>query len=120
MTYRIVSDDRQAQAEFDRLIAMPTPKMSALLDGMLAQTYAATNLATHVLTGALKASEKVEKDKPRLHQWEGQVRFGGPSVPKNVDYAIYERARGGDHDFLQPAIDSEPEWVTAIRLGLGR
>lgn len=119
MTNYVVIEDGEAQAELDRLIAMPTPKMSALLNGQLASTFAQTNAFTHVETGSLKESEKIEKT-AEPHEWEGQVRFGGPSTPKDVDYAIYERARGGSHDFLQPAIDSEPEWVAAIRAGLGR
>ena len=118
MTYYIVTDDHQAQAEFDRLIAMPTPKMSALLNGELSVIFAQTNLLTHVETGALKASEKIEKPTPEPMEWQGELHYGGPSTPKKVDYAIYERARGGTHDFLQPAIDSVPEFVFAIQTGL--
>lgn len=120
MSYHLEVDDHEAQMELDRLIAMPTGKMSALLNGELAVTYAKTNAFTHRETGSLAASEKIVKGAPEPHQWEGALHFGGPSAPKDVDYAIYERARGGMHDFLQPAIDSVPDWVAAIKTGLGR
>lgn len=114
-------DDREMQAELDRLVRMPTPRMRGLLDGELRAVYEKTNVFTHVETGSLKRSERIEHPASvALHNWEGALHFGGPSEPKEVDYAIYERARGGAHDFLMPAILSEPEWVVAIRLGLGR
>ncbi len=120
MTYSISSDDSEAQREFDRLIAMPDPKMTGLLSAELESVYAATNAFTHRETGSLARSEKIEKPLAGPGQWEGRLEWGGPSAPKDVDYAIYERARGDDHDFVKPAIASEPEWIAAIKKGLGR
>lgn len=32
--------------------------------------------------------------------WTGTIRYGGESAPNDVDYAIFEMARGDIHDFF--------------------
>lgn len=72
--------------------------------------FANTQQATHVITGDLRASGQlhtgVGADGP-----EATVTYGNSTV----DYAEYERARGGSHDFLQVAFErSEATWSAAL------
>lgn len=79
------------------------------LEALVQTAFAETQAATHIITGSLKASGKTETD---MHddEWVGTIEYGGalwktPAPgPANdpVDYAIYEMARGGDHDFFAP------------------
>lgn len=72
--------------------------------------FEATQAATHIITGSLKASGHTNTDVTE-NAWTGQIIYGGalfgaasPGPPHDpVDYAIYELARGGEHDFLAPA-----------------
>lgn len=94
--------------------AGPPHKPVHELELMLAAAFAETQAATHVITGSLKASGKTESDFDD-DQWEGSISYGGvlwkaPAPgPANdpVDYAIYEMARGGDHDFFGPLVTYE-------------
>lgn len=84
------------------------------LEGVLQAAFGETQAATHVITGSLKASGKTESD---MHEdeWVGTIEYGGElwAVPSPgpardpVDYAIYEMARGGDHDFFGPLVAYE-------------
>jgi len=56
---------------------------------------------THVISGALRNSGRTESDVINGQVWEGTITYGGDSQPHFVDYAIYEQARGGDHDFMR-------------------
>lgn len=66
-----------------------------------------TQARTHVITESLRASGKMETDYDG-RVWSGTIEYGGeltrppsPGPPADpVDYAIYEKARGGDHDFF--------------------
>jgi hypothetical protein len=60
--------------------------------------YGRTQEAVHILTGDLKASGEYEIE-PNGTTVEGVVSYGN----EDVDYAIYELRRGGDHDFLNGA-----------------
>lgn len=81
---------------------------------MLATGFAITQARTHVLTGSLKASGKTSTDFDG-DEWTGEISYGGalwktpaPGPPNNpVDYAIFEMARGGEHDFLAPLVEFE-------------
>lgn len=81
------------------------------LESMLASAFTLTQVATHVITGSLKASGKTESDFDG-EVWTGQITYGGalwktpaPGPPNDpVNYAIYEMARGGEHDFFGPLV----------------
>lgn len=107
------------EQEFDRLSKMPSPKAAALLDLVLNSQGVAVRAATHVDTSSLKQSIKDSSDTD-IHVWEGTISAGGPSKGINnpVDYAIYEKARGEDHDFFSPLPAFHGLYVTAIREGL--
>lgn len=89
-------------------------KTTTKLEALLKAAFEETQAATHVLTGSLKASGKTESD---FHDdvWSGTIEYGGelwrtpaPGPPNDpVDYAIYEMARGGDHDFLAGLVGFE-------------
>lgn len=97
--------------------ALEKPPVVAIgkLEKLLSATFAATQAATHIITTSLKQSGKVESDFDGAH-WEGSIEYGGDSTgPINpVDYAIYEMARGGDHNFLAPAEAAEPAFEAII------
>lgn len=87
--------------EFARLrdVTRPIADMEILLHNMFADMQA----VTHVVTGSLRGSGKVEDD-ILDGVWIGRVGEGGssPGFPNDpVDYAETERARGSDHDFLR-------------------
>ena len=68
--------------------------------------YAAGQAAVHVITGSLRGSERATSTYTN-GVWQGEVAFGGPSPGKPndpVDYAVYEMAKGGPHDFRDPII----------------
>ena len=70
----------------------------------------------YVPTGSLQASGTTETEMTELF-WEGTITYGGSSggFPNDpVDYAIYEMARGGLHDFfggLEALADERVEHV---------
>jgi len=120
---KIISDYSEIEAELDRLEVQPSSKVIALLESVLSTGFAATLAAVHVDTGSLKSSAKRDStvDFSR-NRWEGTIRFGGPSAGVNnpVDYAIYEKARDGAHDFMSPLPALDPMYVASIKEGLGR
>lgn len=87
---------------------------TVLLEGVLQEAFADTQAATHVITGSLKASGKTDSDMDN-DEWYGTIEYGGSlwSVPSPgpakdpVEYAVYEMARGGDHDFFGPLVSYE-------------
>jgi hypothetical protein len=82
-------------------------KSTAALEALLAAAFADTQMRTHIISGSLKASGKTETDFDG-DVWSGKIEYGGilwktqaPGPPNDpVDYAIYEMARGGSHDFF--------------------
>lgn len=84
------------------------------MEAALRTMYADTLVRTHVITGSLKATGRTVTDFDG-NKWTGSIVYGGrvrrtpsPGPPnKRVDYAIYEMARGGTHDFFGglPAYD---------------
>lgn len=95
-------------------LAGPPHKPVGELEAMLAAAFAETQAATHIITGSLKASGKTNSEFDG-DEWTGEIIYGGalwkaavPGPPNDpVDYAIYEMARGGDHDFYGPLVAYE-------------
>lgn len=115
MSVRISVDDRQQEAEFDRLLDMG--RATADLEKVLALQFAAGQAAVHVDTGSLRGSEEIDSDFAG-GRWTGIVSFGGASpgfVNDPVDYAIYEAARGGRHDFTIPITRQSGRYRQAVR-----
>ncbi len=111
----IHSDYSEVYRELDRLEAMPSPKMVTNLETALSFGLESTRAQVHVDTGALKASGKESSD-VRPGRWEGKFSFGDKA--QQVDYAIYERARGGAHDFFNGVHLLTSVFVEAIKNGL--
>lgn len=115
------SDWSAVEAEIDRLTVMPNPKMTAALRGVLDLGLGLTVAAVHVDTGSLKSSLRTEEDISYASgRWTGTIHGGGPSKGVNnpVDYAIYEKRRGGAHDFFDELPTLHPLYVAAIMEGL--
>ena len=101
--------------------AGPPHKTTKLLEALLDAAFMETQAATHVITESLKASGKVSSDFDG-DKWEGVISYGGPlwrvptPGPPNdpVDYAVYEMARGGTHDFFAPLIAFDGRFEEAI------
>jgi hypothetical protein len=118
---RILADYRAMDAELDRISRMPDPRMVRLLDTALNVGFDVTQADVHILTGSLKASGKHDHETNQaLHQWEGTIEYGGVSTGVNnpVDYAIYEKRRGGAHDFTAGLALIDPLFRAAMRTGL--
>lgn len=94
--------------------AAPPHHIVGDLEAVLQTAFMLTQVKTHVLTGSLKASGKTDTDFDG-DEWVGTISYGGalwktpsPGPANNpVDYAIYEMARGGDHDFFGPLVAFE-------------
>lgn len=101
--------------DFFNALQKPPVKLIARLERLLSTTFDATQGATHVITKSLKLSGKRSSDWDNV-EWTGEITYGGESTGVNnpVEYAIYEMARGGSHDFLRPAYEAEPLFEAAI------
>lgn len=77
--------------------------------------YEASQDVVHVVSGALKASGRIESE-AGLGTLVGVVAYGGG----NVDYAEYEAARGGSHDYLMRAyLETEDRFKAALPEAFG-
>lgn len=117
----ISSNYKALERELDRLEALPRKgKVKPLLDAALGEGFLQTQANVHVITGSLKGSGK-KKSKADNDDWVGEITYGGPSVGfahNPVDYAIYEREKGGDHDFLTNLDFLHSLFVQAMKEGL--
>lgn len=101
-----------------KLERMPDRSTKEKLDSVLASAFAAAVAATHIETGSLKASAKKRSSVNRMRRrWTGTIQFGGVSKGINnpVDYAIYEKARGGEHNFIAPALAHKAAFRAVVR-----
>lgn len=96
-------------------LGKPGFKLVGALEAVLKAAFLDTQARTHVITGSLKASGTTSSDFDG-DDWHGQIKYGGASTGPNnpVDYAIYEMARGGDHDFFGNLPAFEPQFEAAI------
>ena len=117
----IEGDYSELEAELIRLDNEPGPGTRAALATVLSTGEAVGKAATHVDTGALKASVGSKSDYSAVTKiWQGDIYWGGPlpgpSFP--VDYAYYERRRGGGHDYVDSLKVLDRMWIAAIKKGL--
>lgn len=115
----LFSDWSDIDSEIDRVASMPTPTGKMALEGVLKEAYRSTQASVHLDTTSLKLSGKASSDTDE-GKWTGELEYGGPSTGINnpVDYAIYEKARGEDHDFMASTDMLGPAWVHAVLMGL--
>lgn len=113
---RIEVHSKLVEAELERLEDGPGIRDLIRFEAVLAAQYTATQAAVHIDTTSLKNSGKQSSSHNRTTDvWEGKITYGGPSRPINpVDYAQYEQARGGSHDFMRPAVKLSPRYLTEI------
>lgn len=116
------SDDGESISDWAARVkksAGPHYKTTVELEALLRAAFSDTQVRTHVITGSLKASGKTSSDFDG-DTWTGTIEYGGDlwKVPvpgpahDPVRYAIYEMARGGEHDFfagLPGYVDKIPE-----------
>lgn len=120
MSIYIHSDWSSIDAELDRLEGMPDLPTQALLDAVLTSAFFATQAEVHIITGSLKGSGNAYSESDDA-EWTGTVSYGGPSPGFPFDpvrYAAYEKARGGDHDFMHPFFAFHDRFTEAMRDGL--
>ena len=96
-----------------RVLSGPGPETVIALDGVLSAGFAETQARVHVITESLKRSGR-PKSTHDDDSWDGAIIYGGPSpgsVNDPVEYAEYERQRGGTHDYLSnlPLLHSDFE-----------
>lgn len=112
---------KEMREQFQKL-SKPPVQTIAKLEGELNSTFLATQAATHIITGSLKASGKTTSDwDENTFTWTGEIIYGGASTGliSPVDYAIYEQARGGAHDFMAPVTLHEPNFSKIMNDSLG-
>lgn len=104
--------------ELDKVGSAPTAKGKAALEAVLRLSLTEMQLATHVDTGSLRFSEKASSEEGH-NKWTGTLTAGGASLGVNnpVDYAIYEKRRGGEHDFIDALDVMAPAWLAAVQKG---
>lgn len=115
-------------------------QLAGVLEEVHRVNFLESQAITHVISGSLKASGKTSTSwSQRDLRWEGTMEYGGALVrvpvplptgtskqyspsafePKDpVKYAVYERARGGPHDFFGPAPIWKEKYEAAIRAWL--
>jgi len=105
-------------------IGNPGSSLTAALDAALNLVFTASQADVDVLTGALKASGRINTATDQ-NDWKGSVSYGDLSqnapggdgvrdVNVGVNYAFYEWRRGGTHDFFRSAPLFEDSYGTAI------
>lgn len=116
---QIHSDYSQVEAHLRRLKKAPSGVGKSALEIVLIMAEAEMKKNVHVQTSSLQKSITSDSEEGR-NSWTGTITAGGFSTgPKNpVDYAIYEQARDGDHDFTDTQDLLGPAWVAAIKKGL--
>jgi hypothetical protein len=102
--------------EIDRLSEGLSLEDRMRFEAILVRQFQATQAAVHVITRSLKTSGKFNSEGDS-NSWKGEITYGGRSkgIHNPVDYAEYERERGGAHDFLRPAQAMEAAYEAAIR-----
>jgi hypothetical protein len=106
----------QLTKELDRLEKVVNNPSRPKLDILLEKQFAKTQMDVHVITSSLKQSGKKDS-KVRGRTWTGTISYGGPSTgPKPmVTYAIYERHREGNHDYMRGVMDFHFQYVNTIK-----
>jgi hypothetical protein len=112
---RIDTIEEGMLAEVERLARGPASIDLLEFEIVLQEQYRATQAAVHKITRSLSLSGKFSSDM-KGDKWEGEITYGGTSfgVYNPVDYAEYERERGGGHDFLKPAEALSDGYVEAM------
>lgn len=115
--YEIKSDWSKIKKEFKRLRGIPTAADKRKLDFVLTSAMNKAQMQTHIDTGSLISSFKL--DSAVFGKiYIGEFEAGGSSYGINnpVDYAIYEAGRGGEHNFMR-GVKSQfhPMWVVTIK-----
>lgn len=98
--------------------SMPNPRTILALNRALTTAFEATQAAVHIDTHSLKSSGKKSSDRDRIrNRWEGIISYGGATtgIKNPVNYAMYERARGGPHDFFHPLPLLIPTFARIVR-----
>lgn len=116
---KIFGDYHEIEDEMDRLEDLPNAKTNMLLDTVLKSVEGLVVGQVHIDTDSLRQSAKTDSNE-RGAKWIGTLTMGGESTGVNnpVDYAIYEKRRGGAHDFFNGIEVFHAAWVAAIKLGL--
>lgn len=88
--------------EVDRIGSPPTFETVGRLESVLRNAFLNTQARTHIITTSLKLSGRSSSDFDGK-TWQAGITYGGPSTgPINpVEYAVYEMARGGEHNFFR-------------------
>lgn len=108
--------------DLEKLGGPPSFKVTHALEAALKAAFLDTQAATHVITGSLLSSGRTSSDFTDDRVWEGEITYGGslyrgvtPGPPNDpVDYAIYEMARGGIHDFFGGLPAFDPVFEAAV------
>lgn len=93
-------------------------RLQVKLLNALDATFDMTQELVHIITGSLRGSGRKEIEQTGAATFRVAVIYGGPApgFPNDpVDYAIFEMARGGSHDFMTPAVvATEHEYPRAM------
>lgn len=116
MSFYFELDLSPVERDMDKLKRLPGRRGKRILDNVLDNQTEMVQVNVHVETGSLKSTIRNES-KLAISKWTGTISAGGPSLGVNnpVDYAIYEKRRGGDHDFMKIADKLHYQYINAIR-----
>lgn len=94
----------------------PSFRTIGALENVLRSAFVETQAFTHVITGSLKSTGRTSSSFDG-HEWEGNISYGGLSGGPNnpVQYALYERNRGGEHDFYRNLPLYHDAYVEAVQ-----
>jgi hypothetical protein len=117
MAIFIQGDYGEIERELERLDNALDGSAERRLDAALETAFTATQQVVHIDTGSLRISGRAESSM-RGDEWEGTITYGGVApgaVNDPVEYAGYERDRGGSHDFLRTLPMYDDLFEAAVR-----
>lgn len=100
----------RARRQARELSRFPSERTGEELDAVLAATFRDAQGRAHVLSGALRASGISGSENRPGDSWLGRFSFGGPGA----EHAIFEMARGGEHDFMAGTVAYEEAFEEVI------
>lgn len=125
MAVHIHVDTSEVDRSLNRLIAGPDFDDNMRFERILLGQFLGVQSDIHIWTGALFRSGDMES-RWEKHEWEGELRWGGPSQPRNVDYIHWEvdKTEGhgvtvfehitSNHNFLRSLPNSDRAYTDAV------
>jgi len=99
-------DMSRVDRQLDHLSDGPDTDDILRFEAIMAALFTETQIAAHLRTGHLIASGSYDTE-TRGDVWHGHIKY-------EANYAIYEQARGGLHDFMRPVYHADGAFLGAL------